>query len=102
MPTPLESKKIRFGIVGCGRISHDHLDALNQKNSNGELVAVCDPKADRRAAASEKYNVEGYADYHEMMKNHPEIDVVSVLTPSGLHAEHVIQLASYKKHIIVG
>ncbi|WP_100747203.1 Gfo/Idh/MocA family protein, partial [Leptospira ellisii] len=44
--------------------------------------------------------VPAYADMHSMMKNE-KIDVVSILTPSGLHAEHVIQLAKYGKDIVV-
>lgn len=44
----------------------------------------------------------GYADMHEMMRRHAEeVDVVCVLTESGLHARHVIELAPYGKHILV-
>lgn len=92
---------MRFGVVGCGRISHKHFDALQQKMTGGELIAVCDTREDRRNAAAKKFNVPSYNDYHDMMRSHPELDVVSVLTPSGLHAEHVVDLSQYKKHILV-
>ncbi len=94
-------KKLRFALVGCGRIAkrHSELLGLNQI-PNACLAAVCDVKPDRGAAISEKMKVPHYTDMHEMMRREP-IDVVVVLTESGLHADHVVALAPYGKHIVV-
>ncbi|MBU4468616.1 MAG: Gfo/Idh/MocA family oxidoreductase [Candidatus Omnitrophica bacterium] len=96
-----KDKKVRFALVGCGRIAQRHAELLGTKKVRGaELAAVCDVLGARSQAIGQKYKVPYYVDMDEMMKSEA-IDVVSVLTPSGLHAEHVIALAKYKKHIVV-
>jgi UDP-N-acetyl-2-amino-2-deoxyglucuronate dehydrogenase len=92
---------LKFGIVGCGRISDNHLQALTSPSVQAELVAVADIQEDRVRKKSEQYQVPGYRDYHEMVARHRDIDVLSVLTPTGYHARHVIDLARYGKHIVV-
>jgi predicted dehydrogenase len=65
------------------------------------LVAACDIKRDRVEKAP-KFGAPCYADMHEMMQRHEaEVDVVCVLTETGLHAQHVIDLTQYRKHIVV-
>lgn len=92
---------LKFAIVGCGRIAKRHSDLLGEGQIEGaELVAVADQQIDRAKAVSEAKNVPAYTDMHDMMtKEKP--DVVSVLTESGLHAQHVIELASYGADIVV-
>jgi UDP-N-acetyl-2-amino-2-deoxyglucuronate dehydrogenase len=92
---------LRFAIVGCGRISEKHLSAITSSHVGGELIAVCDVNEAKAKTAAEKYKTRYYLDYHEMMRRHPEIEVVNVLTPTGYHAEHVVDLAQYGRHIIV-
>jgi predicted dehydrogenase len=97
----MENKKIKIAIVGCGRILKNHLIAI-QNNKKLELVAVCDNQINRAKEAGEKNNVKYYENYNDMLKNHPDIDIVSILTPSGLHADHAIDIVkNYQKHIIV-
>ncbi len=91
----------KFALVGCGRIAKRHSELLgNNQINNAKLSAVCDIQKEKAKIIGEKFNVPYYTDMDEMMQNE-EIDVVSILTPSGLHAEQVINLAKYKKHIIV-
>lgn len=91
---------LRFAIVGCGRISLRHTQLLGQKQIKGaELVAVCDIVPERAAAAGQKQGVRFFTDMDEMMVATTP-DVVVVLTPSGMHAEHVIRLAKHRKHIV--
>jgi len=92
---------LRFGVVGCGRIAGNHLRALAADHVPAQLVAVADVKEDRARACAEQYRVPYYLDYHEMLTRHPEIDVIDVLTPTGYHARHVIDLARYGKHFVV-
>jgi len=92
---------MNFALVGCGRISVKHSELLgNGKINNAKLVAVCDIDEQKAQKVGNKYNVPYYTDYHKMMQTEP-IDVVSVLTESGNHARDVINLAKYKKHIVV-
>ena len=92
-------KKLRFAIVGCGRISAKHIDAIKEI-SGAELACVCDVLEDKAIKAAEKAQVKYYTSYDEMLKKE-DIDVVNILTPSGLHPEHVIDIVKkYKKHIV--
>jgi len=96
-----ETSNLKFGIVGCGRVSKNHLYALTSGDIASELVAVCDIAEEKAREKAEEFKVPYYLDYHEMVRKHPEIDVIDILTPTGYHAEHVIDLARCGKHIVV-
>jgi predicted dehydrogenase len=92
---------LNFALVGCGRIAKRHAELLGLSQIRGaRLAAVCDVKANRAEAIGSEMNVPFYDDMHKMMSRE-SIDVVVVLTESGLHADHVVSLASYGKHIVV-
>lgn len=91
--------KIRFAFLGCGRISGKHLEAIAEIE-NAELVAVCDIDIEKAKKVGEKYNVSYYASYDDMFQKE-NIDIVNILTPSGLHPQHTIDIVKkYKKHIV--
>lgn len=92
---------LRVALVGCGRISVRHAQLLGEGQIEGaELCGVSDISADKAQAISEKYGVPGFTDMHEMMRV-IKPDVVTVLTESGNHARHAIELAQYGAHIVV-
>jgi predicted dehydrogenase len=92
---------LRFALVGCGRIAHKHAELLGKGQINGaQLVAVCDNQTARAEEFGSKYEVPYFTDMHEMVRA-VDPDIISVLTPSGYHAEQVVGLAPYKKHIVV-
>ncbi|HCE46635.1 MAG TPA: oxidoreductase [Lentisphaeria bacterium] len=97
----MNKKKLKFAVIGCGRVSNNHLKALTSGKIDGELAAICDVDGKKAKAKSEEFKVPYYLDYHDMMKKHQEIDVVDIATPTGYHARHVIDVARYGKHIIV-
>jgi UDP-N-acetyl-2-amino-2-deoxyglucuronate dehydrogenase len=91
---------IKFAIVGCGRILKKHVEALKEIDK-AELVAVCDVVPQKAEKGGHDAGVPYYSNYDEMFEKHPEADVVSILTPSGYHPEHVMDIAKkYKKHIV--
>ncbi len=92
---------LKFALVGCGRIAkrHSELLGLNQID-NASLVSVCDIDENKAKSIANKFDISYYTDMDEMMQNE-DIDVVSVLTESGYHAKHVINLAKYGKNIVV-
>lgn len=92
---------LNFALVGCGRIAkrHSELLGLNQIQ-NARLVAVCDLVHEKAEKIATQFSVPHFTDMHEMMRA-VNIDVVVVLTESGKHAEHVVALSSYGKHIVV-
>jgi UDP-N-acetyl-2-amino-2-deoxyglucuronate dehydrogenase len=92
---------LNFALVGCGRIAKRHSELLGSGEiKGGRLSAVCDLVSDKARAIGEQFSVPFFTDMHEMMRS-VDIDVVVVLTESGRHAEHVISLAQYGKHIVV-
>lgn len=95
------NKKLRFVLVGCGRISKRHAELLGlEQIENAELVGVCDVVVEKAKALAERFSVPYFSDMDEML-NTVEADVITVLTESGAHAKHVVHLAKYKKHIVV-
>lgn len=92
---------LSFGLVGCGRIAKRHAELLGLGEIAGaRLAAVCDIVPEKANAFGERFSVPAFSDMDEMARS-VEIDVFVVLTESGRHAEHVINLAKYGKHIMV-
>ena len=91
-------RKIRFGIIGCGRIGSRHAERISQ-NPQAELVVLCDNKQARIDELKNKYKDDSYLNYHDLLKRN-DIDVVSICTPNGLHSEMSIKTANAGKHIL--
>jgi UDP-N-acetyl-2-amino-2-deoxyglucuronate dehydrogenase len=90
-------KKIKFVIVGCGRIAQRHAEHIN---NNGLLLAVCDISKDKADSLASLYNCKAYYSINEMLLLEKEIDVVSICSPNGLHAEHSIKALNAGFHVI--
>lgn len=94
--------KLGFALVGCGRVSRNHLDAFADPAFPGRLVAVCDVVADKARDKAQRHGgVPWYADHREMLAKHPEADVVDIATPTGLHAQHAIEISALGRHVVV-
>jgi predicted dehydrogenase len=92
---------LKFALIGCGRVAKRHAELLGLGQIAGaRLAAVCDCVEDRARAFGEKYGVPWYVDMRAMMAAE-SLDVVSILTPSGLHAEHLLAVAPYQKHVVL-
>lgn len=91
-----------FALIGCGRIVHKHAEALSGQVRDAKLVAVCDAKPERAEAVGKKYGVPYFTDMHKMMQAHGnDIHAVCILTESGNHARHCLEMARYGKAIVV-
>jgi len=90
---------MNFAIVGCGFIAKKHAVAI-QKVDDAELVAVSDKISEAMVPYVKNYGVKAYEDLDEMLRR-DDIDVVSLCTPTGLHAPLAIKIANAKKHIIL-
>jgi len=89
-------------LVGCGRIAGRHTEILGSGVINeARLVSVCDIVESKAQALGRKYNVSFYTDPITMLDSELGIDLIVILTESGLHAQLVIDLCKYKKHIMV-
>jgi predicted dehydrogenase len=92
---------LRFGLVGCGKIAKRHANLLGKDEIAGAaLHAVCDLDRERADTFAAEHGVKAYYNPKEMAQDE-EIDVLSILTPSGFHADNVIELARFGKPIVV-
>lgn len=92
-------QKVKLGLIGCGRISKNHLDAVSQI-PEAEFVAVCDCIPDKAQKVAAEYGITKiYSDHHEMLKNE-ELDLVSICTPSGMHPQMGIDVANAKVNVL--
>lgn len=98
-PARIEDRRIRFAIVGCGRISDRHTDAIRRHHERAELVAVCDTDREVLAKASRELDVPGF-DSIEQLLARSEADIVTLCTPSGLHPAQAVQIARGGRHVV--
>lgn len=89
---------VRIALLGCGRISRNHFDAIG-KIDELQLVAVCDVVEARAREAGEREDVPWFTSYAKMLEQVP-CDVVALCTPSGLHPQHGIAAARAGKHVV--
>ena len=101
MPTPTVStdQKLRFAVVGCGRIAQSHFAALRQHSARAELVAVCDNQPANLRAACELTGVSGFGSLEELLQA-SDAQVIVLATPSGLHSRQAIQAARAGRHVV--
>ncbi len=94
-PPAITDRKVRFALVGCGRIAGNHMAALASHAERAELVAVCDSDPHALAAAVARTGAQGFAHYGHMLAEAARlgIDCVVLATPSGLHAQQVLAAA---------
>ena len=95
----LNNRKIRIGIVGCGRISKNHFDSIGKHATDIELIAVCDNDNKVLAEHIQKYNVPGYLRLVDMMENE-SLDLVAICTPSGTHADQAIIISKFGVNVM--
>jgi predicted dehydrogenase len=89
--------KLKFAIVGCGRIAARHAEQISRV---AVLSAVCDTVESKAAQFGEKYGAAVYSDYNEMLSNEKDLDVITICTPNGLHAEHSIKAFKKGFHVL--
>ena len=82
--------KVKFAIIGCGRIAYRHIEAI-ETNEDAELAALCDLNIDRANERNKEAHVPVYQDYNEMLQKE-DIDIVNIMTPSGMHVEHSLDI----------
>lgn len=98
MTNAAASREFRIALVGCGRISRNHFDAIAAVPGL-RLTAVCDSAEERAREAGGAQGVPWFTSYEKLLREAP-CDAVAVATPSGLHAQQGILAARAGKHVI--
>ncbi len=92
---------MKYALIGCGRISPNHIEAA--KNNGLEFVAMCDILPEAMDEKAEKFgllNTSKYTDYVEMLdKEKPEL--VAIATESGKHAQIALKCINYGANVII-
>jgi predicted dehydrogenase len=95
------SKRLRVGVIGCGKIAQVRHIPEYALREDVDILAVSDLNAERAQKLADKYGIpHAYQDYLEMLQL-PGLDAVSVCAPNALHAEAAIQALRKKMHVLV-
>ena len=92
------NRKVRFGLIGCGAIAKFHAVSIGQIEG-AELVAAFDPYKPGLDKFVAEYGVKGYDTLDALLAD-PDVDAVSICTPSGLHTPQAVQAMKAGKHIV--
>ena len=95
----ITGRKIRLGLVGCGRISDNHFRAIAAHEREIELVGVCDIDRNALKAAVARTGAEAYPNLTALLAS-SEADIVTIATPSGLHPDQTVQIAAAGRHVM--
>ena len=95
----IQGRKIRIAIIGCGRVSKNHFESIKKNQNNSELISICDNQKEILEEYEVKLKVRGYLDLENMLKNE-NLDLVSLCTPSGLHANQTKLCAKYGVNVM--
>ena len=91
--------EIKIAILGCGRIAQRHAHHIS-KTPGLILAAVCDTVKEKAEALAKEYNSKAFYSLTDMLKSDAAINLVSVCTPNGLHAEQSIEILNSGKHVL--
>lgn len=97
--TPITGRKLRFALVGCGRIAANHMAAIASHAERAELVDVCDTDPVALQAAVDKTGARGHANLTALLAA-TDADCVVLTTPSGLHPDQAVQVAAAGRHVL--
>lgn len=92
-------KMINFGVIGCGHIGKRHAEMIS-RNPRAHLAALCD-LTPRETLGIDAYQVPFHHDYKQMLAAHPEIDVVCLCVPNGLHAPLAVEIMEKGFHVVI-
>ena len=96
---------MKYALIGCGRIAVNHVKAVN--NNNLEFVAACDTVPENidilfgKIEPNGKDGIARYTDYKQMIAEHPDIELASIATPSGIHAEIALYCIDHGINVII-
>jgi predicted dehydrogenase len=97
----MASRKIRWGIIGCGDVTEMKSGPGFQKAQNSELVAVMRRNGDRAKEYADRHNVPKWYDSAEALINDPNVDAVYIATPPSSHKEYTLAVAAAGKPVYV-
>ena len=94
-------RKVRIALIGCGKAATRHRRIFREL-PEAEVVAVADLNPEKARAFAEDLSAKPYTDWRKMLESHPEVEVVDIAVPSGLHARVALPvMREYGKHVLL-
>jgi predicted dehydrogenase len=98
----IDVNNVRFAIIGCGNIAKKHVHVIQNYLQGARIIGFCDREFDRAKDYGDKVGAPAFSKIQDMMDEiGEEVDIVSILTPSGVHYENVMDLVKYGKSLVV-
>ncbi len=97
--TPIQGRKVRIALAGCGRISKNHFDAIGRHAEHAELTDVCDIDPAALDEAVKATGARGHGSLTAMLAA-TDADMVALTTPSGLHPQQAVEVAASGRHVL--
>jgi len=94
-----KSDKVKWGILGCGKIAHKFASDLLLSES-GVLFACASRNKDKAQEFAEKFDAVVFFDNYFELATCPEVDVIYVATPHSFHFEQTLLCLEHKKHVL--
>ena len=94
-----------YALIGCGRIAVNHIKAALNNKLN--IVAVCDVLPKKMEELLAKYDLQNddsiarYTDYKKLLAEHPGLQLASIATESGIHAEIALACIDAGVNVII-
>jgi myo-inositol 2-dehydrogenase/D-chiro-inositol 1-dehydrogenase len=95
----MSGKKLRIGIIGAGRIGRVHADTAAFRLPEAEIVCIADENREAAEAVAARCGIEKVATSADEVIADPRVDAVLICTPTGTHADLIVQAAAAGKHI---
>ncbi|MFC1888800.1 Gfo/Idh/MocA family protein [Thermodesulfobacteriota bacterium] len=93
---------MNFALIGCGNIAKKHVHVIQNYLDDSRISAFYDKVPVRAELFGEKYGTPAFSSIRELMDAAgDDIDLISILTPSGVHAENVKELVEFGKPLVV-
>jgi UDP-N-acetyl-2-amino-2-deoxyglucuronate dehydrogenase len=92
-------QRIKFAVIGCGHIGKRHAEMIS-RNSESQLVGLVDVKSQDQLKL-DQFDVPFFASIEDLLKESSGVDVISIASPNGFHAEHALKALEAKKHVVV-
>lgn len=93
-------KKLNIGLIGCGRVSKCHFEAIKNNEKTMQLTAVCDRNKDKSLSAAKQTGAKAYTNIDDMLKNE-SLDAIAVCTPNGFHYENAKKILQNNINVII-
>lgn len=96
---------MKYALIGCGRIAVNHISAAVNNKLN--IIAVCDVIESKMEALLTKSklnkdtSIKKYTDYKQMLSENNDIELISIATESGLHAEIALYCIEQNINVII-